>query len=103
MGLTFLAFFWVAGVTIAVALGMGLGGRRGPLLGVAIAGVALLAILVLFATVGWVCEGTDCGGLSALMGRLRLLMGALTAAGLGLGLWLGARVRVHNAPQHAGR
>jgi hypothetical protein len=91
MGLAFLAFFWVVGTTIAVALAMGLGGRRGPYLSVAIAGGALLAILGLFATVERICPGASCGDLGVLMTRLRLLVAVLTLSGLALGLWLGAR------------
>jgi len=98
MDLTFLAFFWMAGVTIAVALASAMGGRRGPALGLALAGIGMAAILLLFAAVAGICAGTDCGGLVALMGQLRLVTAALTLAGLGLGLWLGARVRARRAP-----
>lgn len=92
MGLTFLAFFWFAGVAVAVALCVRLTGRHGTMYGFAIAAVCLIALQMLYVTAQTACPAETCGSLGALLDRIRLTLGSLTIAGLAVGFWLARRV-----------
>jgi hypothetical protein len=89
MGLIFLGFFWFAGVAVATALPLVLGGRRAvvPAFGIAVA--CLLALQGLYSAAQAACATGGCGDLGPLLDHIRMVLATLTVLGLVTGLGAG--------------